>query len=493
MLKRQQLRQEAFNVRAFLISLAAIAIVTIVFVFLLPDDIDDYGLLSLIPALFLIGYIFFTKRILEALTLAALLCFAMADKSAFLSGFSSALLDVMMSEDMAWLIIVCGLMGSIIVLIEKSGASAAFGRWISKKAKTRTGTLAWTWILGIVMFIDDYLSALTVASCMRESTDDKKVSREMLAFLVDSTAAPVCMIIPISTWGIFVAKLLEINNVSAEGEGMSFFIKTIPFNFYAWFALLIPLLVVLGKFPLLGKMKRAEERVLNGGPVAPPKSEKIDIQADADAAKGATSRIINFIIPIAILILVTLLTDLDIQLGVLVTLASMFVLYIGQHIMTAEEFADYIVEGLKNMVMPLLLMVLAFLFSYGADKINFTENMIDAVAPLLSPLWLPVVVFLVLTATEFIMGTNWGMYIIALPIVVPLAQEVGANTVLSVAAVLAAGVFGSHICFYSDATVLSSAASGCENFEHATSQLPYGPVAVVLSAIAFIVSALVLS
>jgi len=328
---------------------------------------------------------------------------------------------------------------------------------------------------------------------MRESTDDKKVSREMLAFLVDSTAAPVCMIIPISTWGIFVAKLLEINNVSAEGEGMSFFIKTIPFNFYAWFALLIPLLVVLGKFPLLGKMKRAEERVLNGGPVAPPKSEKIDIQADADAAKGATPRIINFIIPIAILILVTLLTDLDIQLGVLVTLASMFVLYIGQHIMTAEEFADYIVEGLKNMVMPLLLMVLAFLFSYGADKINFTENMIDAVAPLLSPLWLPVVVFLVLTATEFIMGTNWGMYIIALPIVVPLAQEVGANTVLSVAAVLAAGVFGSHICFYSDATVLSSAASGCENFEHATSQLPYGPVAVVLSAIAFIVSALVLS
>ncbi|MDX9810178.1 MAG: Na+/H+ antiporter NhaC family protein [Sphaerochaetaceae bacterium] len=485
-------RTYRFGSKTFFISLAALVLAAVLFVNLLPENVEDFGLLSVVPALFLIGYIYYTRRILEALTLASLLCFAMADKIGFLNGLSSALLEVMVNEDMAWLIIVCGLMGSIIVLIEKSGASAAFGNWVSRRAKSRKGTLIWTWLLGVFVFIDDYLSALTVAACMRESTDDKKVSREMLSYIVDSTAAPVCMIIPISTWGVFVAKLLEINQVAPDQEGMAFFIKTIPFNFYSWFALLLPLLVILGIFPQFRALKRAEHRTLQGGPVAPPQSEKIDILADSKPSSGAKPRIANFIIPIVLLITVTVITDLDMQLGVLVTLGGMFVLYIGQKIMTAEEFADYVVEGLKSMVMPLLLMVLAFLFSYGADKINFTKNIIEAVTPLMSPFWLPAIVFLVLCATEFIMGTNWGMYIIALPIVVPLAQAVGANLVLSVSAVLAAGVFGSHICFYSDATILSSAASGCENFEHANSQLPYGPVAVALSAVAFIVAALVL-
>ncbi len=482
-----------FKPKTFLLALLVLAAAAALFTVVLPDNVNDYGLWSIVPALFLIGYIFATRRILEALTLAALLCFVMADKTAFLSGFSSGLSDVMMNEDMAWLIIVCGLMGSIIVLIEKSGASLAFGRWISKQAKSRKGTLVWTWILGVFVFIDDYLSALTVASCMRESTDGKRISREMLAYQVDSTAAPVCVIIPISTWGVFIAKLLEMNGLAAESEGMAYFVKTIPFNFYAWFALLLPLLVALGWFPLLGGMKRAERRVAEGGPLAPAGSEKIDIVSTSSSASGARPRMWNFILPMLVLVGVTLATDLDMQLGVLITLAFMFFLYIGQGIMTAEEFADYVVEGLKNMVMPLLLMVLAFLFSYGADKIRFTQSVIDAASPLMSPAWLPLIVYLILTATEFIMGTNWGMYIIALPIVVPLAQAIGANMILSVAAVLSAGVFGSHICFYSDATVLSSAASGCNNFDHATSQLPYGPVAVGLSAVAFTVAAFLMA
>ena len=282
---------------------------------------------------------------------------------------------------------------------------------------------------------------------------------------------------------LFIARLLVINGVADENTGMAYFIRTIPYNFYAWFAVILSLFVVLGWVPPLGGLKKAEQRVAQGGAVAPEGSEKIDIHADGEklaAPPQPTDGSISFC-PWSCSSHPTLLTDLDMQMGVIITLAFMFILYISQGIMTAEEFADHSVGGLRNMVMPLLLMVLAFLFSYAADRIQFTKQVIDSVLPFMSPQTMPVLVFLVLTATEFITGTNWGMYIIALPIVIPLSQVLGAHTLLSICAVLSAGVFGSHICFYSDATILSSAASGCSNFAHATSQLPYGSIAVLFS------------
>ena len=136
-----------------------------------------------------------------------------------------------MSEDMAWLFLVCGLMGSIIALIEHAGGSFAFGDWVSRRAKTRESSLLWAWVLGMAIFIDDYLNSLTVGSSMAPVTDRHKVSREMLAYVVDSTAAPVCVLIPISTWGVFVGRLLESNGLAAEGEGLVYFLKTIPYNF----------------------------------------------------------------------------------------------------------------------------------------------------------------------------------------------------------------------------------------------------------------------
>ena len=468
---------------------------------MLPSDNAEPGIFSLVPAIFLIIYIFATQRILEALILSSLIGFIMVSRPAVQSGeswiantfsnFSDGLLNVMMSEDIAWLIIVCGLMGSIISLIEKAGGSYAFGEWIAAKAKTRKSSLMCTWFLGVVVFIDDYLNSLTVGSCMTTLTDKHKVPREFLSYVVDSTAAPLCVVIPISTWAVFCSRILESNGWAPQGEGMLYFIKTIPYNFYGWIAALMVPLVIFGIIPVFGPMKQAFHRVAQGGPLAPAGSEKIDIRAGKNNVVPTNPKMFNLFVPIAVLIISTVIMNFDMQMGVLVTLVYMFISYMWQGVMTAEEFWDVSLEGLKNMMMPILLMILAFLFAEVNEQIHFTYFVITSATKVITPALLPLIVFIALAITEFITGTNWGMYIIALPIVIPLAQNLGADVTLAVSAVLSAGVFGSHICFYSDATVITSSATGCNNFDHAFTHDPYGLLAAAISAIFFLISGFV--
>ncbi len=486
-----QLQQEiqSFNGRkSLLAALASIAGAWII-ALALPANMTDYGPISLIPAVFLIIYIFVTKRILEALTLASLVGFIIVSKGEMLDSFSGSLLDVMMNEDIAWLIIVCGLMGSIISLVERAGGAFAFGEWVAKRAKTRESALIWTWVLGVIIFIDDYLNSMTVGSCMSALTDKHKVPREFLAYVVDSTAAPACVIVPITTWAVFAGRLLEVNGWAPAGDGLRYFIKTIPFNFYGWIALAIVPLIILGIIPIFGPMKKAEQRVKDGGPLAPPGSEKIDIRAGVvDSIVQDNPKILNFLIPIAVLFGSTIYFDVDMQMGVLVTMGVMFVMYLAQSLMTAEEFTDVALQGLRNMILPLMLMVLAFLFAEVNEQIGFTYYVISTAAKHMTPALMPATIFLVLAVTEFITGTNWGMYVIAFPIVIPLAIGMGVHMPLAVAAVLSAGVFGSHVCFYSDATVLTSAATGCNNFDHALTQAPFGILAALITAVGYLIT-----
>ena len=454
------------------------------------------GFFSLIPALFFVAYIFITKRILEALILASLMCFIFAYKWDFLSAFSDGLTAVMMDEDTGWLIIVCGLMGSIIKLIERAGGSLAFGRFVANHAKSRAGTLLWTYLLGIIIFIDDYLNSLTVGSCMAPITDKHRVSREELTYIVDSTAAPVCVLLPISTWAVFASRLLVDNGLVSQDKAIAYFVKTIPYNFYAWAALLVVLLLILRVIPPLVRMKKADDRVKGGGPLAPPGSEKMDIRGGHHSEESENQgKMIDFLLPVACPVISTIVADVNMQMGVIITLGFMFVFYIGRGIISAQEFTDCCVEGIKNMLLPLMLMVLAFLFSDASSSIQFTETIINGVLPTMKkiPQLMPLIIFIILGATEFITGTNWGLYIIALPIVIPLSQAVGGNTVLAISAVLSAGVFGSHICFYSDATIISSAACGCDNFEHGLSQMPYGFIGAGIAMILFTVAGFVVT
>ena len=477
-----------FEPRRALIAAICIIVVTWLLSFLMPTEASEFGAWSLLPATFLIVYIFITKRILESLVLSCLMGLIMAAKTVnVFSEFSTILTDTMLDPDMAWLIIVCGLMGSIIALIERSGGAIAFGNWAAKHAKGEKSSLVWTWIMGIAIFLDDYLNSMAVGSCMRSLTDKFKVPREMLAYVVDSTAAPLCVLIPISTWAVFAGGLLEANGWAPEGMGLIYFIQTIPYNFYAWVAAIMVILVIFRIIPVFGPMKKAYARVAAGGPIAPEGSEKIDLYSGGELNFTKTPRIINLVIPIISLVVFTLIFDIDLQMGVICTIPVMFILYLAQGIMNAEEFADCVVKGLQNMIMPLLLMVLAWVFAAMSEQIGFTQFVIDTVAANVGVALLPFVVFVALAITQFVTGTNWGLYIIALPIVIPLAIQMDANIALSVGAVISAGVLGSHCCFYSDATVLTSAACGCDNFRHAVTQMPYGILAGVIAAVMFLV------
>lgn len=479
-LKKKELSQYAYLY-------SGVLLVFMIVGFFTPDKVEDFGIWSSVPALFLIVYIFITKRIIESLTIASILAFFMCYKTGWFPEFNASFIGVLKNEQTAWLFIVCGLMGSIITLIERGGGAAAFGEWVAKKSKTRKSTLLWTWVLGVLIFIDDYLNSLTVGSCMAPITDRHKVSREYLAYVVDSTAAPACVLIPISTWAVFMAGLLETNNLAPAGEGVKYFIQTIPYNFYAWFALAIVPLVILGIIPMFGPMKKAEQRSLEEGILAPPGSEKIDINAKKNF-EIANPKVMNFFIPILFLIASTIYFDIDMQMGVITTIGFMFVFYVVQGIIKPEEFADIAVKGVINMLFPLIMIVLAFLFAEGNDKIGFIQYVINGSTKIMTPELLPAMIFIVLGCTEFIMGISWGMYIIALPIVIPLAISIGASPVVAVGAVCSAGVWGSHICFYSDVTILTSAATGCDNFRHAITQAPFGFLGAFLSLIAFLIA-----
>lgn len=475
------------QVNRTVIEYAFLAVAFLAITIIVPEDESTFGIISALPSIFLLSFIFYTKRILEGLTLASLLAFFMAHKMAFFSPLSETLTEVLTDGDTQWLFIVCSLMGSIIALIERGGGAAAFGDWVAKRAKTRKSTLMWTWLLGVTIFIDDYLNSLTVGSCMAPITDKYKVSREKLAYIVDSTAAPVCVLIPISTWAVYIASLLEQAGAAPEGEGVKYFIQTIPYNVYGWIAALIVPLVILGIIPVFGPMKKAEKRAWEEGVLAPPGSEKIDIHSGAKVKTPQKPKVFNFFLPIFVLVGSTIYFDIDMQLGVLTTVGFMFLLYIPQGLMGPEEFFDTCIVGIKQMLFPLLMVVLALTFANVNEKIGFLTYVIETAKVYMTPELLPLVVFIVLGITEFIMGLSWGMYAIAIPIVIPLAVAVGANPFVAVGAVCSAGVWGSHICFYSDATILSSAATGCDNYRHAVTQMPYGFLGAFLTAIIFLV------
>ena len=353
-----------FNARKSLLAAAIIIVATFILKIFLPDDPAQFGVLCTIPALLMIIYIFVTKRIIEALTIGAVVGFIMVGESGSntLQAFSDSLLATMMSEDIAWLIIVCGLMGGIISLIERSGGAYAFGQWASKRAKSEKPALIWTWILGIVIFIDDYLNSMTVGSCMASC---------------DSTAAPLCVLVPITTWSVFCGRILVKNGWQVgDASEIEMFVKTIPYNFYAWIAALIVPLVIVGIVPKIFGMKKAYQRVADGGPLAPPGSEKISILASDhgdDMNIPEKPRMFNFFVPIICLVGFTILFDTDMEMGVLATLVVMFVMYMAQNIMSAAEFWDIIIKGIQNMILPLMLMVMAFVFADMNEQIGFTK------------------------------------------------------------------------------------------------------------------------
>jgi Na+/H+ antiporter NhaC len=467
-------------------------IIIISFIIKMPST-ENLGWYTLVPSLFAIVYIFYAKDVLTAYLVAGLLgTFFMSQNKGFVMDYFWRMYDTAMSEAYIWLVIVCGMMGSIIVLIQKTGGATAFSRWISRFIRTRKSSMLCTFGLGAVVFTDDYLNSLAVGPSMSYITDEKRVSREMLSYIVDTMAAAPCVLIPISTWAAFVGSVFEVNGIAPTGEGVKYFIKTIPYSFYAMFAILVCFLVIIGVIPLFGKMKVAELRAQNEGILAPQGSEKVSMEAIDEYELPDNPKVMNLFVPLVVLVATTVMFDMDMFVGCVLTLIFCFFFYLAQKLVTVSKFMDCIVEGFKSMIFLFVLVCLSYSFTATLTELGFASFIVDQASGIMTPTLMPLIIFLIFGATEFMTGTNWDLYMLMLPVVVPLSEALGGNTILCAAALISAGVWGSHVCPASDATVCTSAACGCDNYAHSITQMPYAFIAFVLSAIAYLIAGILL-
>lgn len=454
--------------------------------------------LSLIPPLVVLVLAIWLRRPILSLIIGAVTGFLLLDPSQVLNNFASVSLKVMADETIGWLILVCGGFGALIALLVRTGGALAFGRNALRFAKGPKSSLLMTFILGIVIFIDDYLNALTVGETMKRVTDKFKVSREMLAYVVDSTAAPVCVLVPLSTWAVFFGGLLVDNGVAAEGQGIAVYMQAIPYMLYAWLAVAMVLLVVLGIVPAIGPMKAAQLRAAQGEPAEAQvdfdqvqTSDEYAVKAIEEEFKHADNhgKLHNFLVPIGLLVAFTVYFDIDVWKGLLATLVITIPYYAVQRLMPLSEMMDQMIDGFKSMLPAISTVIAAFVFKDVCDQLLLPQYVIESLSPFMTPKLLPAVVFLSMAILAFATGSSWGIFAVTIPIVMPLAQSVGADIPLVIGALLSASSFGSQACFYSDSTVLAAQGSGCNLVSHAVTQLPYALIAAVLAFIGFIVIA----
>lgn len=450
---------------------------------------EQFGVLSLVPALVVLTLAVLTRRPLESLIAGSVVGLLMISPSQLLTGFTDLAQKTMLNETIAWFVLVCSLMGSLIVLLLKSGAALAFSLAISNRAKNRKIALLSTWFLGLVIFIDDYLNALAVGTSMRRLTDKYKVSREMLSYVVDSTAAPICILIPLSTWAVFFAALLESNGVAETGQGMSLYMESIPYMFYAWAAVLVVPLVAAGVFPVIGPMKKAEHLAATG---RASYSKAIETEQDDEVLEQAKKvNLWSFMAPMLTLLVVTWLYDINVLVGVLVAVVVCVVMFGIQGVLSWAELCDAVLDGIRLMVPALAIIFASFMLKDVGEQMGLSMFVISTVEPLMTAEMLPLIAFAAIALVAFATAAFWGVLAVAVPIILPLAIQLGTPLPVIIGAMLSGAAFGSHACFYSDSTVLAAQASEVDVMDHALTQLPYVLISAGIASFIWLVMAFV--
>lgn len=451
------------------------------------NSIQTYGIVSLIPVLVVIVSAIISKRALESLVLGTFVGAVLIAKGDWWGiWFDFTLTEI---GDSAYYIIMFGMFGAMIRILDESGAAMGFSDIGSKLANSRKKTMIFTWLLGIVIFVEDYLNALGVGVAMQTLTDKWKISREYLAFIVNSTGAAVCILVPFSSWGVLYSSQIE--EVGAlEISGFSAYVQSIPYMLYAWIAVITVPLFALGIIPLFGPMKKAEERAMTTGKVFPEYHYSGEAITGMESKKASSAW--NFIIPMAVLVAVAIYSA-DIVLAVILAVVVSFIMLFPQKLMTLGGFCDSIVGGFKDMLYVTMLVLAAFVLQDFNDALGLTPYVIDSVAPILSPALFPVVTFLVVAMLSFTTGSFWGVAAISFPIILPLAIAMGVNPFVAIGAVAAATAFGSHACFYSDAVTVTCAATGLKNMDYARTAIPLIGIPFALGLIAYLILGFVMA
>lgn len=381
------------------------------------------------------------------------------------------------------------MLGILVSMLNKAGGSAAFGKWASKHIKTRIGAQISVMILGILIFVDDYFNCLTVGSVMRPVTDRHKVSRAKLSYIIDATAAPVCIIAPISSWAAAVTSSVP---EDAGINGFAVFLQTIPYNLYAILTLVMVLLVTILRVDF-GPMKKHELNAIAGDLFTTPGRP---YEGNEEEVINEKAHVLDLILPVAVLIASCIVAmvytggffdgvsfvdafaasdaSVGLVLGGAVTLVFTFIYYMMRDVLSFEEFAKCIPEGFQSMIAPILILTMAWTLSGMTNLLGAKYFVADLVANSASAMqgFLPMIIFLVAAFLAFATGTSWGTFSILIPIVIGVFPE-GQMMVISIASCLAGAVCGDHCSPISDTTIMASAGGHCEHVNHVVTQLPY--------------------
>lgn len=396
------------------------------------------------------------------------------------------------------------ILGIMVVLMNKSGGSAAFGRWAAKNIKSKIGASIATFILGVLIFIDDYFNCLTVGSIMRPVTDANKISRAKLAFLIDATAAPVCMIAPISSWAAAVS------SYAPEGEGLKLFIQAIPYNFYSLLTFVFIIAITLMKFDY-GPMKLHELNANNGDLFTSGEQVSSSVETEKGNEKGI---ILDIIFPIVVLIICCVAalvyngngnsfagmnfidafsnTDATVGLpwGALIALVISVIYYAIRRVVKFKESMESVPAGFKAMVSAITILTMATALKNMTGLLGakvYVAALMDSAAAGLDKL-LPAIIFIVACLLAFATGTSWGTFGILIPIVTAMFPEGGTIMIIGISACLAGAVCGDHCSPISDTTIMSSAGSQCDHLNHVSTQLPYAITVAAVSFVNFIIA-----
>ena len=421
--------------------------------------------------------------------------------------FEDGIISVLADSYNVGILIFLVILGSVVCMMNKAGGSAAFGRWASKRIRTRVGAELASIVLGILIFIDDYFNCLTVGSVMRPVTDRHHVSRAKFAYLIDATAAPVCIIAPISSWAAAVSGFVE------GQDGLAIFVRTIPYNFYAILTIVMMVGMVLMKTEF-GAMKTHEINALNGDLFTT--EARPYANATSEDTVNPRGKVMDLVVPIVVLVIccvismiytggffsgtdfVTAFSQSDASLGL--TMGSAFglvitiIFYMVRRVANFRECMDCIPEGFKAMVPAIMILTFAWTLKAMTDSLGaavFVEESMRSVAGGIEVI-LPAIIFLVGCGLAFATGTSWGTFGILIPIVVAVFEKSSPEMmIISMSACMAGAVCGDHCSPISDTTIMASAGAQCDHVTHVSTQLPYAVVAAAVSFVTYIIAGFV--
>ena len=443
-------------------------------------------IMAFAPLVFLIVYALKTRKMAESMILATLLAMVLLHRQHFLTGTIDAIYGALSNSSYQFVLCIIIGFGGMITLFQESGALMGFRDLLLKIATGPKRTLLLAWLMSVIMFVDEYLNALTVTFSMREITDKNRIPREHLALQANIMACCLCMTIPFSSWTAFSVGL-----VSEYGLGFQDYLRAIPYMFYPLAMMLLCLLLALGVFPKLGVLKHAYQRVRSGGPAfeKDEKAEKLVDIDDVDESKVSSAW--NAIVPLAVLVGGTILFDNDLIHGMVLAIIAQFLLYTIQKIMTVGQFFEHFFNGAKGMTSLAIVVCFGFMLSEANRELGLFDILINGIGSTVPAFLVPPLAFVLVGLTVFAVGGCWVVMTIAIPVFVPLALSMGVAAPVIIAAVMSGIALGYSTCFYADAVFMTTAGTGVSNITVIKSTLPYAIGVSVLTIIGFLLCGLI--